>query len=136
MLIAVGVVIVFVWAYVLFIRDWLYKELPGTAYSKWYDIETKFWSASRTILVARGYTVAGILLSIQSLIAASGVDVSPFVNELAKLIPEHYRGLAIGLFFILTGIGFSWLRKVTSAPLGMTADKDQTPPPVIDRHPQ
>lgn len=129
MLLTIGIIIIVIWFYVLFLRDWLYNKLQGTAYGKWYDIESKFWAASRTILVARGYTLAGILVGIQSLIAASGVDISPIVNEVAKRIPEHYRGLAVGLFFVITGIGFEWLRRITAAPVGAREDKDQTPPP-------
>jgi len=119
LLIIIGIGIVIAWAYILFIREWLDEKLQGTAYAWWHEqIEDKLWASSRTILAARGYQVVGWLISLQALAAAAGIDVTPVINEAAKLVPEQWRGLAIGVFFILTGLAFAKLRKMTTTPVG------------------
>jgi hypothetical protein len=115
-LIISGLVIFALWLYVLFIRPLLLKKYPSFGeFAKW---EARLYDRSRTILIARGYWIGGILVAAQQFAAAAGLDVTPIVNELAKAIPEGYRGLAIAAFLFITGIVFEWLRKVTRKPVG------------------
>lgn len=114
LLIIIGAGILVAWVYILFLREYLDEHLQGTPYAWWHEeIEDVLWSKSRTILISRGYQVIGWLIELQVLAAAAGVDVNPVVNEVAKLIPEQYRAAAIGLFFIITGLAFAKLRKMS-----------------------
>jgi hypothetical protein len=118
LLIIIAVSVLVVWAYVLFLRPFLIAKYP-TTFGKFAAVEGALWDQSRSILIARGYSLAGILVGLQGLASAAGVDVTPFITELGKAIPEGYRTLAISGFLILTGIGFEWLRRVTTKPLGV-----------------
>ncbi len=117
-LIVAGLVVFIFWLYVTFLREWLDAHLQGTRYAFWHEqIEDKLWEKSRTILYGRLYQLGGLVLAIQTGLAAAGVDTTPFTDEAAKLVPEKWRGLAMAAFFILTGWGINKLREWTSRPL-------------------
>ncbi len=116
LLIVFGTVIIAMWAYILFIRPRLIEKYP--AFGKFAKFEQVLFDKSRTVLAARLYSIGGVVVGIQALAASAGLDVTPIINELAKLIPEGYRSLAVGIFLLLTGIAFEWLRKATTKPVG------------------
>jgi hypothetical protein len=119
LLIIIGTGIIVVWSYILWGREFLVEHFPGGRIQWWHEeIEDKLWASSRTILAARGYQLAGALVALQGIAASAGVDVTPVVNELAKLVPEGYRGLALGLGMVFTGIAFEWLRRISSGAVG------------------
>ncbi len=112
-LIICGIVIVVVWSYILFVREWLVAKWPDT-FKWWHEqVEDRLWARSRAILVARLYWVGGIVIGIHELVAASGYDVTPLLHEIAKFIPEKYQPLALAAFLGVTGIAFEWLRRKT-----------------------
>ena len=111
-----GVVIFLIWAYILFARPYLSEKFPST-YGRFAKIEQTLFERSRTILVARSYWFGGLLLSAHELAAAAGLDVTPFISEVSKLIPEGYRGMAVAGFMFVTGLIFAWLRKRTTGPV-------------------
>lgn len=115
-LIIAGVFIFLVWFYVLFARDFLIKRWPDR-FGKWHTFEDTLWSGSKTIIVARAYQLAGWLLGLQTMLAAAGVDTTPFTDQLAQFIPEKYRPLAVSGGMILTGLAFVWLRNRTTQPV-------------------
>lgn len=39
------------------------------------------------------------------------------ITQIAEIVPEKYRPLALAGFLALTGIAFEWLRHVTREPL-------------------
>lgn len=117
-LILCGVVIVVVWAYILWVREWLEARFPDSFYTKIiHHGEDWLWSNSRTILAARLYWVGGIFVALHDMLAASGFDVTPFTTEVANLLPEKYRPLALAGLLMVTGIAFEWLRRATVEPL-------------------
>ncbi len=116
LLIVLGVIILVIWIYVIFVRNWLESKFPDE-YGWLNKTERMLWDKSRTILVARFYWLAGLLVGLQQLAASAGVDVTPFVTQLSEYIPEGYRGLAISLSMIVTGVGFEYLRKLTTNPV-------------------
>jgi len=109
-LIIAGFVILILWVYILFIRPILIVKYPD--FGRFASWEQTLFQRSRSVLVGRMYQIGGWLLGLQTLLAASGVDTTPFTNELAKLIPDQYRPLAISLFMIITGIVVVKLRKM------------------------
>ena len=118
LLIVIGVGVLVIWWYILFGREWLVKKFPGGRVQYWHEnIEDKLWDSSRTMLVARGYQLAGWLIGLQALATAAGIDTMPFITSAAEFIPEKYRSLALSGFFIITGLAFAKLRKMTSKPL-------------------
>jgi hypothetical protein len=114
-LIILGAAIIIVWAYILFIRPRLIVKHPE--FGKFAKAEEALFAKSRTILAARLYWVGGLLVGLQQLAAQAGVDTTPVTNELAKMIPEGYRSLAVGVAMLVTGVGFEWLRRVTTSPI-------------------
>lgn len=110
-LIAAGLFILILWFYILFVREYLVAHWPQTW--KWWheEVEDRFWEKSRSILVGRAYQVGGWLLGIQTLVAAAGVDTTPFTQELANFFPEKYRPLILAGWMIITGIAVVWLRR-------------------------
>jgi hypothetical protein len=118
-LIFMSIAIVVVWGFVLFLRPYLITKYP--AYGKYAETETALFNKSRTILISRLYWIGGLLIGIQSLAASAGLNITPFIDELSKAIPEGYRPLAIAAFLFVTGVCFEWLRKNTTSPI-----EDQT----------
>ncbi len=116
-LIFLAAVIVVVWAYVLWIREWLVHKWPEE-FSWWHSIEDWLWAKSRTILVARGYWIGGILIYIHDQLASYGFNVTPILDEISKFIPATYRPLALAVFLALTGLAFEWLRRNTDSAVG------------------
>lgn len=120
LLILAGIGILVVWAYILFVREWLVARWPAQ-FAKWHAVEDALWSSSRTILIARGYWLLGLLVGLHDLLAAEGFDWTPIVTQVGDFIPPGYRAPALSLFLILTGAIFEWLRHVTAAPGSMSA---------------
>lgn len=118
-----GIVIFVGWAYVLFIRPQLIKSFPNT-FGKFVAAEGVLFAKSRTILIARIYSIGGIILAIHGFVLTSGTDTTAFVTELGKLIPEQYRALALSGFLFATGLGFEWLRRVTTGGVGTSANPE------------
>jgi hypothetical protein len=115
-----GIGILVAWIYIAFLREWLVARWPAT-FSEWHALEDTLWASSRTILVARGYWLLGIILGLHDLLANEGFDWTPMLNQLGELIPPGYRAPALSLFLILTGAAFEWLRRTTAAPGSMSA---------------
>ncbi len=117
-----GIVIVLFWIYVFWLREYLDAHLQGTAYAWWHEkVEDVLWDKSRSILASRLYWVGGAFVAIHDFLATQGFDWTPLTTEIMNLIPERYaqyRPLALGIFLMLTGILFEWLRKVTTGPVG------------------
>jgi hypothetical protein len=112
-LIVIGVVIFVVWAYVLFGRSWMLEKWPDQV-GYWHTIEDNLWAKSRTILSARLYWVGGVIIALHDLAGAAGIDVTPITSQISNLIPEQYRGLAIALASIVTGLLFEYMRRTTT----------------------
>lgn len=100
--------------YVFVVRP-LIRNLPVfVPFFDWIEpIEARLWRKSRTILVARLYEIAGILLAIHDLLM-------PVVAQLGfdwtALVPYPYSiVVSIGLY--ITGWLFERLRQVTTAPV-------------------
>ena len=111
--------VILIWVYILFVREWLAHESPWASYFQWlHALEDTLWDRSRTILVGRAYWLGGIVIALQSLITEAGIDTTPLLTEVGKLIPEQWRSLALGLFLFATGIAITWLRKRTTKALG------------------
>jgi hypothetical protein len=121
-LVILGTIIILVWAYCLFIREWLVATWPER-FTWWHDLEDKLWYNSRTILVSRLYWVGGVVVLLHDALASYGFDWTPIMTQFTNHVPEQYRALLLGVFFIVTGSVFEWLRKITFMPL------DTTPPP-------
>lgn len=121
-LIVGGVFVLVIWAYVLFLRERMEVWFAGTRYEWWHkQVEDRLWERSRTILVARGYQLAGWVLGLQTFLAANGIDTTPFTDELTNLVPDQYRKflpLAFSLWLILTGMAMTKLRNMTDGPVG------------------
>jgi len=118
-----GITIVVVWVYILWLREWLVARWPAT-FSKWHAIEDWLWASSRTILIARGYWVLGVITAIHDYLATQGFDWTPFTTQIMNaltFVPADLRAPMFGLFLIATGAAFEWLRHVTSAPGSMSA---------------
>jgi len=102
-----------IWVYILFIRPKLIEWYP--LFSKFTQWEQTLFDQSRTILQARFYWMGGILVALHELAAQAGIDwTTPITDELSNHIPERWRGIAIGLFMMVVGLGFAWLRKTTA----------------------
>ncbi len=122
-LIILGVMIFAVWSYILFIRGWMLSMWPDQV-GWWHTIEDNLWAKSRTILGARLYWVGGVIISLHELAGAAGIDVTPITTQLSELIPPSYRGLALSLGAIATGIMFECLRRVTTVPVAEIGNKN------------
>lgn len=114
-LIVIGILVFLIWGYVLFVRPYLVAKYPE--FGKFAAWEDTLYSKSRTILVAKGYWLGGILVGLHEVAAQAGLDVTPITDELGKFVPEQYRGLAIAVVLFATGIAFRWLRQVTTSSL-------------------
>lgn len=119
-LILAGVGILVAWAYILFVREWLVARWPAT-FSKWHAIEDTLWASSRTILIARGYWLLGLIVAIHDILATNGFDWTPITTQVGNYLPAEWRAPALSVFLILTGAIFEWLRRVTPAPGSMQA---------------
>jgi hypothetical protein len=108
-----GIVIFVVWAYVLFVRPKVLAAFPTIQ-----TVEEKLWAGSRQILMGRVLQLGGLVVGVHDFVLSSGADPSTMLNEIAKFLPEQYRGLALAGVLFLSGIGLSWLRKVTTGPVG------------------
>jgi len=112
-----GIAVLVLWIYILFVREWLVDRWPDQ-FKWWHEqVEDKLWDRSRTILTARLYWVGSIVIALHEFFAQYGMDWTPITQEISKLIPEQYRGLALALMLGLTGIAFEWLRRVTTESL-------------------
>lgn len=116
-LIVLSIIIFIVWAYVLFIMDWMFARWPDQV-GWWRKMEDTLWAQSKTILTARLYWIGGVIVFLHDLAAQAGIDVTPITNELSNFIPEKYRPLALAGFLMVTGIMFEYLRRITSTPVG------------------
>jgi len=123
-LMVVIALILLLWFYILFAREWLDSHLQGTAYANWHEqVEDKLWEKSRTILVGRAYQIGGVIVALNAVAVQAGFDVTPILTEIANLVPsEKYRGLILALIVaawsMLTGYAIVWLRKGTTTPVG------------------
>lgn len=70
-----------------------------------------FFAYSKTILVARLYALAGILVALHDLAApyVASTDLTPLTARLPSW--------AWPVIFVSTGVAFEWLRRVTSESL-------------------
>lgn len=121
-LILCGATIIAAWAYILFIREWLVANWPDR-FGWWHQLEDTLWAKSRTLLIARLYTIGGIVVAIHDALASAGLDWTPLTTQITNaigFIPENLRALALGLFLMLTGIAFEKLRQWTTGPIGGT----------------
>lgn len=109
-----AIVIVVAWAYIL-LRHPLLDRFPRL--QAWHQIEDRLWANSRTLLIARLYTLGGIIIAIHDGLAQSGVNVTPILEQITSFLPEKYRPLGLALWVVLTGVVFEWLRHATSKPL-------------------
>ncbi len=75
------------------------------------------WDKSRSILASRLYWLGGAILAIHEVLANSGVDLTPVTDQLTAFIPERWRGLAMAVWLVSTGLLFEWLRHITTQPL-------------------
>jgi hypothetical protein len=122
-LIILGVIIFVVWSYILFIRGWMLAKWPDRV--GWlFTIDNELWAKSRTILGARLYWVGGAVVALHDLAGAAGIDVTPITTQLAAYIPEQYRGLALSVGVIATGVLFEYLRRRTTVPVAEIGDKN------------
>lgn len=117
-----GIVIFVVWAYALFLRPKVLAAFPALQ-----AIETKLWAGSRQVLMGHVLSIGGLVVGLHDFMMASGTDPSTFLNELATFVPEKYRGLALAGVLFLSGIALSWLRKVTTGPVGSSLPSAPTP---------
>ncbi len=117
----IGIGIVLVWAYILWGRAFIIARYPAAAgFISWVD---GIYGRSRTVLVAIGYWLAGALTVFHDLLAEAGLDWTPLQTQIGNalgFIPENMRGLVLGVFLIMTGVAFQWLRSVTAAPGSLT----------------
>lgn len=116
MLIFFGLIVIAIVAYMWFLRPTLAQKHPEL-FSKIDEIEAILIDRSRTILASRLYWVGGALLAFHDGLGTIGFDWQPYVNQIAALIPEQWRGLAIAVAMVGTGLLFEWLRKKTTQPL-------------------
>jgi hypothetical protein len=116
-----GVMIILLWAYILFAREWLDTHLQGTKYAYWHEqIEDKLWSSSRTILTGLALKLGGVLVAVHELLVAQGFDETSIFYQVQELIPEKYRPYApvlFGLFLIIVGQVMTYLRRQTTTPV-------------------
>lgn len=113
MLLISFVLIVLVWFYIMWGRDWLLKHLDGTKYDHYHQQLRQLWGASRTILVGRLYWLIGILMGLHEMAIAAGYDFTPIYTEIANLFPERFRPLSLAALLYVTGIVIIKLRAVT-----------------------
>jgi hypothetical protein len=113
MLLIIFTLVFLVWVYILWVRDWLLKRLAGTKYDRYHQQIRKLWGASRTMLVGRLYWLVGILMGLHELAIQAGFDFTPILREIANLLPEKFRPLALALLLYATGLVIIKLRKVT-----------------------
>jgi hypothetical protein len=116
-LIWIGIAIALVWAYILWGRAYIIKySATAAAFISTVD---GLYARSRTILVARGYWIVGLVIGIHDSLAEAGFDWTPLTTQISDaltIIPVNMRPWALSSFFIITGIVFEWLRKTTLAP--------------------
>lgn len=117
----IGIGIAVVWAYILWGRAFILAHYPSAAgVITWIDA---LYGRSRTVLVAIGYWLAGVLLVIHDFLAEAGLDWTPITTQISNavgFIPADLRPFALSLFLILTGAAFHWLRSTTPAPGSLT----------------
>ena len=105
---AMGVVLIYVFGIKPLIRN-------HPRFKPFYDwlepIEVSLWNKSRTLLLARLYSLAGFLITAQAVLDSSGVDwLSLFP------IPEGYARY-VGPAVWVTGLLFARMRKMTTSSL-------------------
>ena len=113
MLLIIFTLIFLVWVYILWVRDWLFKRLAGTKYDCYHQQIRQLWGASRTMLVGRLYWLVGILMGLHEMAIQAGFDFTPIYREIANLLPEKLRPLALALLLYVTGLVIIKMRKVT-----------------------
>lgn len=116
------VVIILVWIYIMFIRQWLAHKSPWARHFQWiHAVEDKLWERSRSILVSRLYWLGGIIIAIHEAFAAAGFDLTPVLVQLQGYVPENLRPMVVPLlipaFLVLTGAAMEWLRRRTTTSL-------------------
>lgn len=108
LILIVALVVLYVWG----LRSRLREHPWFDPFYDWIEpIERVLWAKSRTLLIARLYSLVGFLISIQALLQESGVDwigLIPIPGEYAKWI---------GPTVWVTGLLFGHLRKITAVPL-------------------
>jgi hypothetical protein len=116
-----GIGVVLVWAYILWGRAFIIAHYPSAA--GFIAAVDAIYGRSRTTLVSIGYWLAGALTVFHDLLAEAGLDWTPLQTQITNalgFIPENMRGLVLGVFLILTGVAFQWLRAHTAAPGSLT----------------
>lgn len=119
-LMASGIIVFVAWAYILFLRPMVLAHFPVIV-----TVESKLWASSRQVLMARIFSFGGLFVGLHDFIMQSGVDSSTFLNELAKVVPDQYRGLVLASVLFFGGIALEWLRKVTKGPVGSSSPDAQ-----------
>lgn len=114
LLISIFCLVVLVWLYIMFFRDWLLRTFAGTKYDYYHDQIRALWGRSRTILVGRVYWLAGIVIGIHEVAISAGFDFTPTYRELANLFPERYQPLILSFFLYMTGVVIIKLRTMTA----------------------
>jgi hypothetical protein len=115
-----GLVIFLVWAYVLFLRPKVLAAFP-----KIVAIESKLWDGSRQILMARMFSIGGVIVALHDWVLASGADTSSLLHEIAAFLPEKYQPLALAGVMFVGGLALEWMRKVTTGAVGSSLPQDQ-----------
>src|SRR5262249_60343102 len=106
-LLATGAVVV---AYALAGPTRRTRRLFKPIYDKLAPLEAALWQKSRTMLFARLYQLAGLLVTVEAAMAESGIDWLPLVP-----IPQQDK-IYVGPRLWLTGTLFAQLRKSTREP--------------------
>ena len=89
------------------------RPLFKPIYDKLAPLEAALWQKSRTMLFARLYQLAGLLVTVEAAMAESGIDWLPLIP-----IPDQYK-IYVGPVLWLTGLLFAKLRSITSEPLAL-----------------
>lgn len=87
-----------------------------------WDKAKALFRRSRTILIARLYTVVGVIVGGAPFVA--GFDWTPLIRRAFYFVPDDLMPLAVGGFIALTGLVFEWLRTITTDSL--TWKKEET----------
>lgn len=114
MLLIIFTLVFLVWLYILWVRDWLFAHLAGTKYDRYHQQIRQLWGASRTMLVGRLYWLVGILMGLHEMAIQAGFDFTPIYREIANLLPEQFRPIALALLLYVTGLVIIKLRKITA----------------------
>lgn len=89
-----------------------------------------FFARSRTVLMARIYTIGGALVAVvdYAMPWVTGQDWTPIFARLFHKIPDDLRPLVISAAIVATGELFVYMRKISP---GFLPHDDPPAPPVV-----